>query len=167
MGFSKKEWIAIDSYVAPLGARTWDGRSAHIEAAIKQARKYLGKPYIVGASSSPAYGNDCSGLVMQSLYAGGLNLNPVVSSIHHAYPGNEWNSKQLWATSKLRYIPAGQRQRGDLIFFYSRGSRSIDHVGIYLGNNQMVESWPDHVQQGSIYAHSAWATIAGYKRAFN
>lgn len=34
LGFSKKSWFGIDSYVAPLGAQAWQGRSAHINAMI-------------------------------------------------------------------------------------------------------------------------------------
>ncbi|MBY7146570.1 peptidoglycan-binding protein, partial [Levilactobacillus brevis] len=69
LGFSKSSWTSIDRYVAPLGAHAWNGRQDHIEAMIKQAYKYMGNPYLVGSSTSPAYGTDCSGLVMQALYA--------------------------------------------------------------------------------------------------
>ncbi len=34
MGFSKKSWYGIDSYVAPLKAKAWQGRKAHVEAMI-------------------------------------------------------------------------------------------------------------------------------------
>ena len=56
---------------------------------IKQSYKYMGNPYLVGSSTSPNYGTDCSGLMMQALYAGGINPAPI-SSIHHAYSANEW-----------------------------------------------------------------------------
>lgn len=166
LGFSKSSWKSIDSYAAPLYARTWQGRSAHVNAEIKQAYRYLGRAYIVGASSTPTYGTDCSGLVMQSLYAGGLNMNSVVSSIHHAYPGNEWNSRNLWSTSKLRRVSYAGRKRGDLIFYYEPGTRSIYHVAIYLGGNRIIESWPNHIQVSGIRSNSH-TSIAGVKRAFN
>ena len=63
---------------------------------IHQAYQYMAKPWLAGCSSSPAYGVDCSGLVMQSLYAGGISPTST-SSIGHAHPGNEWNSRNLWA----------------------------------------------------------------------
>ena len=47
MGFSKKSWYGIDSYVAPLKAKAWQGRKAHIEAMINQAYKYMGKPWLL------------------------------------------------------------------------------------------------------------------------
>lgn len=54
MGFSRHSWKSIDSYVAPIGANAWHGRSAHIEAMIKQAQRYMGKPYLFGSYTSPA-----------------------------------------------------------------------------------------------------------------
>ena len=81
-------WYGIDSYVASLNAKAWQGRKAHVEAMISQAYKYMGKPWLTGCSSSPAYGVNYSGLVMQGLYAGGISPVPT-SSIGHAHPGNE------------------------------------------------------------------------------
>lgn len=164
MGFSKKSWYDIDSYVAPLKAKAWEGRKAHIEAMIKQAYKYMGKPWLAGSSSSPAYGLDCSGLVMQALYAGGISPVPT-SSIGHAHPGNEWNSRNLWADKKLKTVPYSQRQRGDLVFYYQPGTTTIWHVAIYLGNNMVIESWPPQVMVQPI-VNGQRNVIAGIKRPF-
>lgn len=153
LGFKKSDFYNIDKYVAPLGAKITQGNKAHIEAAIKEAYKYLGNPYIYGASSSPKYGNDCSGLVVQALYAGGINPAPV-SAIQHAHPGNEWNSRRLWASKKFKFVPFSQRKRGDLIFYYQPGTKTIWHVALYLGKDKIIESWPPRVQISSIYARS-------------
>lgn len=165
MGFSKKAWTGIDSYVAPLKAFAWNGRSQHIEAMIHQAYRYMGNPYLVGSSSSPKYGTDCSGLVMQALYAGGINPLPT-SSIHHAYPGNEWNSRNLWAAKKLRHVAYSHRQRGDLVFYYQPGTHVIWHVAIYLGKNKVIESWPPRIMVEPI-RNSQRSDIAGIARPFN
>lgn len=164
MGFSKKSWYDIDSYVAPLKAYAWQGRKAHIEAMINQAYKYMGKPWLAGCSSSPSYGVDCSGLVMQGLYAGGISPVPT-SSIGHAHPGNEWNSRNLWADKHLKRVPYSQRQRGDLVFYYQPGTHTIWHVAIYLGNNRVIESWPPRVMVQPI-VNSQRNVIAGIKRPF-
>ncbi|WP_172187857.1 DUF5776 domain-containing protein [Lentilactobacillus kribbianus] len=165
MGFSKSSFTAIDSYIAPLGAHAWNTRSQHIEAMIKQAYKYKNKLYLVGSSSEPSYGTDCSGLAMQAMYAGGVNPLPT-SSIHHAYPGNEWNSRNLWAAKKLRKVAYNQRQRGDLIFYYQPGTHTIWHVAIYLGHNKVIESWPPKIMVQPIQ-NSQRSDIAGVKRVFN
>lgn len=73
LGLGKKLFKQIDSYTAPLGAQAWEGRKAYIEVMIRQAYKYMGHPYLVGSSSMTRYGTDCSGLVIQSLYAGGIS----------------------------------------------------------------------------------------------
>ncbi len=164
MGFSKSSWYGIDSYIAPLQVQAWQGRSAHIEAMIKQAYKYMGKPWLVGCSSSPNYGVDCSGLVMQSLYAGGISPIPT-SSIGHAHPGNEWNSRNLWADKHLKRVPYSQRRRGDLVFYYQPGTRTIWHIAIYLGNNRVIESWPPCVMVQPI-VNGQRNVIAGIKRPF-
>lgn len=164
MGFTKSSWTNIDSYVAPLHVTTKNGRQAHIAAMIKQAYKYKGNPYLVGSSSSPKYGVDCSGLAMQALYAGGINPAPI-SAIHHAYPGNEWNSRNLWASKKLARVKYAHRQRGDLIFYYEPGTHVIWHVAIYLGKNKVIESWPPRVMVQPI-RNGQRSDIAGVKRPF-
>lgn len=164
LGLGKKLFKQIDSYTAPLGAQAWQGRKAHIEAMIRHAYKYLGHPYLVGSSSMTRYGTDCSGLVIQSLYAGGISPIPV-SAIGHAHPGNEWNSRNLWADKKLKRVSYASRQRGDLVFYYQLGTRTIWHVAIYLGHNMVIESWPPRimVQPISNYQRNV---IAGIKRPF-
>lgn len=164
LGLGKKLFKQIDSYTAPLGAQAWQGRKAHIEAMIRHAYKYLGHPYLVGSSSMTRYGTDCSGLVIQSLYAGGISPVPV-SAIGHAHPGNEWNSRNLWADKKLKRVPYSRRRRGDLVFYYQPGTRTIWHVAIYLGNNMVIESWPPRIMVQPI-SNSQRNVIAGIKRPF-
>ncbi|MCF6515287.1 peptidoglycan endopeptidase [Lactobacillus sp. S2-2] len=165
LGLKKSQWKSIDSYVAPLGAKAWQGRKAHVDAAIKQAKRYLGNLYLVGSSSYPFYGTDCSGLVMQALYAGGINPKPV-SSIHHGYPGNEWNSRNLFKDNKFKRVSYSHRQRGDLIFYYQPGTRTVWHVALYLGHNQVIESWPPRVMIQPI-KNSQRSIIAGVSRPWN
>jgi len=158
MGFKASSWTGIDSWIYPLQTQWYSDRSAHIEAMIKAAYSYLGKPYIVGASTSTAYGNDCSGLVTQALYAAGINPLPV-SSIQHAQPGNEWNSRLLAASSKFKQVSYANRQRGDLIFYTSPYDGRVWHVAIYLGNNQVIESWPPRVMVQPIKnSQRSWVT---------
>ncbi|ERL64557.1 SLAP domain-containing protein [Schleiferilactobacillus shenzhenensis] len=164
MGFPYQRWFDIDKYIAPLKTNANSTRSQHIEAMISTAYQYLGNPYIVGASSSPGYGTDCSGLVMQSLYSAGINPLPS-SSIRHAQPGYEWESRNLWANPQLKKVPYSQRQRGDLIFYYEPGTGLIWHVAIYLGNNQVIESWPPKTMvQPIVNSQRSW--IAGVGRPF-
>lgn len=164
MGYSENSWYGIDSYVAPLQTGINSSRSDHIEAMINQAKKYLGKPWISGAASSPDYGVDCSGLVTQAMYAAGVSPLPV-SAIQHAQPGYEWNSRLLWKDWRMPHIPASQRQRGDLVFFTNPADGSIWHVGIVLDANTMIDSWPGSVAISPIFSGTK-GYIAGYARVF-
>lgn len=163
MGFVEDSWYGLDSYVAPLRTNITSTRADHVEAMINEAYRYMGKPWISGASSTPDFGVDCSGLVTQALYASGIDSAPV-SSIQHAQPGNEWNCQMYWNDSRIHRVNFNERQRGDLIFFTDPSSGMLWHVGILLNPTTMIESWPYAVQVHSIY--SGRGNIAGVKRVF-
>lgn len=98
--------------------------SAKAGALINEAMKYRGVPYVWGGYSPSGF--DCSGFVS---YA-----------INHCGAG--WNVGRLTADG-LRGIctsvPASQAQAGDLIFFQGTyNTPGASHVGIYLGNGQMI-----------------------------
>ena len=95
------------------GARSGD-------AVVAEAKKYLGVPYVWGGTD-PKTGLDCSGLV-QHVY-GNLGYDLPRVSGDQAHAG--------------RAVPSlSQAQPGDILAFGS----PVHHVGIYLGNNQMIEA---------------------------
>ena len=165
LGYSDDLWYGIDSYVQPLQVTNpAAGRQAHIEAMINAAYQYMGKPWWAGCSSAPAWGVDCSGLVMQALYAAGINPTSA-SSTHHGYPGNEWNSRDLFADPHFANVGWNDRQRGDLVFYYEPGTRTIWHVAILLDPNTVIESWPPSVMIQPI-TNGQRNVIAGIRRVF-
>lgn len=86
-------------------------------AAVADARKYLGVPYLWGGTT--ANGFDCSGLV-QKVYADlGVNLPRVAAD-------------QARAGTAVPSL--AQARPGDLVAFGS----PVDHIGIYVGNGQMI-----------------------------
>ncbi|WP_312143832.1 C40 family peptidase [Lysinibacillus capsici] len=89
--------------------------------AISTAKQFLGRPYVWGGSN-PSTGFDCSGLVQWSYKQAGVSLPRTAS-------------QQYLATQR---ISAGEARVGDLVFF-SYGS-GVAHVGIYLGNNTMIDA---------------------------
>jgi cell wall-associated NlpC family hydrolase len=89
----------------------------HPEAA-SIALKYLGIPY-QWAGASPGTGFDCSGLVMYVFAQIGVQL-PHFAAGQYGY-GSPVSRDQL--------------QPGDLVFF-----DGLSHVGIYIGNGQMVHA---------------------------
>lgn len=138
LGFTEHDWLNLGAYVSPICVNLNSTREQHIEAMIARAYDYLGTSYIIGASGAPGTGVDCSGLTMQALYAAGIDMSPI-NPVRHAHPGYEYESANMWASSKFKHVSYDQRQRGDLIF-YQNARGTVIHVAIYLGNDQVIES---------------------------
>ncbi len=91
--------------------------------AVDWALAQVGTPYIWGGET-PGVGFDCSGLVQAAYKAAGITLPRVAQD-------------QYDATAKLG--PGEPLQPGDLVFF-GGGPADVTHVGIYIGNGQMVDA---------------------------
>ena len=87
-------------------------------AAVSYARAQVGDAYVYGAAGPDAF--DCSGLTMMAWRAAGVSL-PHSSSA-------QYSSGAKVSRSSL--------QPGDLVFYY----QPISHVGIYVGNGQIVHA---------------------------
>lgn len=162
MGLSENDWYNLGAYASLLKTNPAGTRSQCIEAMIDTAYSYLNTEYIIGASGKPGTGVDCSGLVMQALYSAGIDPDPV-SPIRHSKPGYEYESRNLW-NLPMKHVSYSERQRGDLIF-YANSSGTIIHVAIYLGNDKVIESWPDKVVVWPI-KNSHRSIIKGVVRPF-
>lgn len=106
---------------APEAATPAPAVGGSVGTAIAEAHKYIGMPYSWGGAS-PATSFDCSGLTQYSYAKAGISLPRTAA-------------QQYLATAR---VSASQAQPGDLVFF-SYGS-GVAHVGIYLGNNMMINS---------------------------
>lgn len=92
-------------------------------AAVDWALAQVGTPYIWGGET-PGVGFDCSGLVQAAYKAAGITLPRVAQDQYDAGPS---------------LPPDSPLEPGDLVFF--GGSTSdVTHVGIYVGNGQMVDA---------------------------
>jgi cell wall-associated NlpC family hydrolase len=108
---------SADRDAAPAGGPVV-ADSAAAQAAIDTAMAQRGKPYVWAASGPGSF--DCSGLTAYAFAAAGVGL-PHSSAMQ---------SRMGQAVSR------DQLQPGDLVFFYS----PVSHVGIYIGNGQMVHA---------------------------
>jgi cell wall-associated NlpC family hydrolase len=91
------------------------------EELVKTARSFLGVDYLWGGESAET-GFDCSGLAMTVYQLNGLVLPR--------------NSRQQFAAGNS--VEISSVQKGDLIFFASRGK--VSHVGIYVGGNMFIHA---------------------------
>ena len=99
---------------------------------ISVAKQYLGVPYVYGGKTPSGF--DCSGFVSYVLQKTG-KLNSYQSSI------GLYNISQKVSTPQV----------GDLVFFSGTYRSGISHVGIYIGNNQMISASGKKVQIANIY----------------
>ncbi|MET9831259.1 NlpC/P60 family protein [Streptomyces sp. NPDC006385] len=104
--------------LTPPGSATAQAPNSRAAAAISYAYSKLGSPYVWGATGPDAF--DCSGLTQAAYRSAGLSL-----------PRTTYT--QIDAG---RRVSRSELLPGDLVFFYS----SISHVGLYIGNGQMIHA---------------------------
>jgi cell wall-associated NlpC family hydrolase len=96
-----------------------------VATAIQFAEEQVGKPYVFGATGPDAF--DCSGLVMMSYRAAGINI-PRTSSEQYHFGAP---------------VAASAVSPGDLVFF-AGGDGTIaepGHVGLVIGKDMMIEAY--------------------------
>ena len=121
-GYIRSDYL---SYAEPLeeDGPTTPSNTEMGEKIVATAMQYLGYPY-VWAGMSPETGFDCSGLVNYVYSQHGYSLHRVAQDIY-SYDGQS--------------VPQSDLQPGDILCFGYSGS-SIDHVGIYIGNDQFIHA---------------------------
>lgn len=90
-------------------------------AILSTARQYLGTPYRYGGAAPGGF--DCSGFSKYVFSRHGYNLNRTAAAQY----------------SQGTAVEKADLELGDLVFF-ACSSSSIDHVGIYAGNNEFIHS---------------------------
>lgn len=89
---------------------------------VEYAKQFLGNKYVWGGSSLTK-GTDCSGFTMSLYKKYGIKLS-------HSAKAQANEGKK---------ISFSEIQPGDLIF-YANGSGTINHVAMYIGNNQVIHA---------------------------
>ncbi|MBF6278548.1 MULTISPECIES: C40 family peptidase [Nocardia] len=109
------------------------GTDATAATVLAFACAQLGQPYVWGGNGPQASGGwDCSGLTKAAYAAAGIALPRTAAEQYHV-------------TTR---ISVEEIRPGDLLF-YANENDGIHHVGLYLGNNQMVDA-PDLGQRVKI-----------------
>ncbi|WP_027409127.1 LysM peptidoglycan-binding domain-containing protein [Anoxybacteroides tepidamans] len=91
---------------------------------IQIGEKYLGAKYLYGASPSRTDAFDCSSFTMRVFSEVGISL-----------PRSSGAQSQAGTTVSVNGL-----QKGDLVFFDTDFNGTINHVGIYAGNGQMLNA---------------------------
>lgn len=134
-GYVSRSYVTIVEKNPPLSQT-----DIKINDLIASGKKYFGVPYKYGATADSGY-FDCS-LFMQTIFKeNGITL-----------PRNSRQQSQVGT-----YVSKSNLKAGDLVFFSTRatvnktGIDKIGHVGLYLGNGQMIHTYGEGgVKIGSI-----------------
>ncbi len=106
-------------YITLAGSETGPESADKI---ISFAKEQLGKPYSYGASGPNAF--DCSGFTSYVYAANGISL-----------PRTSLSQSTVGTTvSKSELMP------GDLVFFATGASGKVSHVGIYIGDGNIIHA---------------------------
>jgi peptidoglycan hydrolase-like protein with peptidoglycan-binding domain len=97
-----------------------------IDALIAFAKTQIGKPYILSTEGPSSF--DCSGYVYYVLKNNGIAVS--------RYSAAVYSQQSQW--TKINNI--GALKKGDLMFFRSPSSASISHMGIYIGDGQIIHA---------------------------
>jgi hypothetical protein len=118
------DWASAAASAGLSGTGSSSGAPSPSESGVvADAQRYLGVPYLWGGTD-PSKGLDCSGLT-QRVYAD-LGITLPRTAAQQAGSGT--------AVASL-----ADARPGDLVFFDNSSSRAgMDHVGIYIGDGQMI-----------------------------
>jgi len=89
---------------------------------ISTAKKYLGTRYKYGANSR--YAVDCSSFVQQVYKKHSKNI-----------PRTSREQSKIG-----KFISRSKLKPGDLVFFSSKKTKGVAHVGIYIGSNKFIHA---------------------------
>ena len=115
------------SYLGTINSSSNEGESTNsssqADRVINLAKQQLGKSYVWGAEGPNTF--DCSGFT-QYVFKNAVSINlPRVSREQSKFG---------------QYVNKNNLQKGDLIFFDTDKDGSVNHVGIYIGNNEFIHA---------------------------
>lgn len=119
--------LAAGNPARPASERTASPVKSQADRLLADARNHLNAPYRRGASLERGRATDCSGFV-QYIY-GNFDIDLPHSSAEQSQVGK----------LAAREMNFAQLMPGDLLFFKRSGQR-IGHVGIYMGEGQMIHA---------------------------
>ena len=98
------------------------GQSGTAQQIINNAKKHMGTPYVWGGTTPSGF--DCSGFVQYVFKQSGISLPRTTS-------------EQVKVGT---YVSKSNLQPGDLVFLKNTYREGVSHVGIYIGDGQMIHA---------------------------
>ena len=123
----KTGWVSSDYVSIGSSSGSSNGSSSattnKAQAIVDLATKQIGKPYVWGAEGPSTF--DCSGLTYY-VFKNAVGISLPRTSTEQSKTGTTVSKSNL--------------QPGDLIFSSTNGTGNVSHVGIYIGNNEMIHA---------------------------
>jgi hypothetical protein len=135
--------FCVDRYTQQPTVGLSVSQPVRVDALIRYAHGRLALPYIWGGAGPMGF--DCSGLVIQALYAAGVVVAGVNTDKHVQV---SFVTTDALYRSSLPHVPLRDRRRGDLVFYGS----PITHMAIYLGNGRILEAVRPAVRIADMWA---------------
>ncbi|MGN1098240.1 MAG: C40 family peptidase [Clostridia bacterium] len=110
-GFCNTDYISFQPTESSIGQNI-----------VNYAKTLLGKPYVYGASGPNAF--DCSGFTSYVFAANGISL-----------PRSSRDQSNVGTT-----VSRSDLRPGDLVFFATGSSGAVSHVGIYIGDGNIIHA---------------------------
>ncbi|MDU9693569.1 NlpC/P60 family protein [Priestia aryabhattai] len=111
-----------------------------VDDVITEAAKHKGAKYLWGAATTRTDAFDCSSFTLRSFKAAGITLPR--TSLEQSKMGTEVSLDNL--------------KKGDLVFFDTNKDGVINHVGIYVGNNTMINASKVGVSYAKLKGNPYW-----------
>ncbi len=122
-GWVSGQYITKTSSPSTPNPNPGESSSNKQQAIVNLAKQQIGKPYVWGAEGPSSF--DCSGLTYY-VYKNAAGKTLPRTSVEQSKTGTTVNRNNL--------------QPGDLLFSSTNGSGSVSHVGIYIGNGEMIHA---------------------------
>jgi len=110
--------LKVSSTNTNTNTTTSENNTSKVDALIKEAKKYIGVPYVWGGSTPNGF--DCSGYLNYVYNKIGTSIPRTVATI--------WNATTIVSSPKA----------GDIVFFETTSGPS--HAGIYIGDNKFIHA---------------------------
>ena len=132
-----------------LPSTTYTSNAELRQGIIDYAKQYLGNRYVHGGSSLSG-GTDCSGFTCFVYAEFGYSISRT--------PGGQYSSAG-------QSISSEELQPGDIVCYSSNGGKSCTHVGLYIGDGQIIHS--ANSRKGVIISAVDYSPIIGMRNVID
>lgn len=123
--FYSAHYVTARRVVAASGSGSGSGSTATKgDQIVAHARTFMGIPYKFGTHGPDTY--DCSGFTQKVMKDMGITIPRTAAQ--------QFNVGKSISKADLK--------PGDLVFYNNTYKAGISHVGIYIGDNKMINAWP-------------------------